>query len=99
MGRGGIFGQLPGEAGAEVDEDGPRLRHAQVKVRERGDEIRLLVPVPENAGFVVPEAVVFRQGACVPGPELREGHVHEAAPCRRALPDDIEILGAEKDGA
>ena len=74
----------------------PRLRHAQVEVRQGCHEIRPLRAVPEKPGLVLVEALIFRQGRRVPGPQLAQRRVHEPPPGRRTLPDELEILRGEE---
>ena len=98
MDGGGVLPQPLHKVGPVVNEDGPGLSHAQVKVVQSLEQGWIFRPVPQNPGLVLVEAVIFRQRGGIPGPQLADGAVQKLPPGRAPLPDEIQILGAEEDG-
>ena len=84
------------EVGPIMDEQGPHLGHAQVKVVQGGQQGGVLVPVPQDAGLVLIQSAVFRQGLGVPGAELTDSAVQKPPPGGGPLPDKIQVLRAEQ---
>ena len=95
---GGVAVQRLGELLAVVDQNCPEADHPLVEVRQQLQEIRPLVAVPQDAGLVLIEPVILRQGGRVPGPQLAEGRVHEPPAGGGALPDEIQVVRTEEHG-
>ena len=98
VGARGIVREELTEAGAVIDEHRAALRHAEVEIGERVEQRGVLLRVAQDARLVVVEAVILAQRRVVARAELGEREVHEAPPCRGAVADEQEIVGAEIDG-
>ena len=96
MMAGGIPIQRLGKLLAVVDQHRAEADHPLVEIRQQIQEIRPLVAVPQDAGLVLIEPVILRQGRRVAGPQLAEGRIHEPPPGGGPLPDEIQILRTEE---
>ena len=93
-----ILRQRPAVTGPVVDQHRSHLTQPPVEVRQGGQQLGVVAAVPENAGLVLIEPVVFRQCLPVPGPQLAEGQVHEPTAGGSPLPDEHQILRGEEHG-
>ena len=98
VGARGIVREELTEAGAIIDKHRAALRHAEVEIGERVEQRGVLLRVAQDARLVVVEAVILAQRRVVARAELGEREIHEAPPCRGAVADEQEIVGAEIDG-
>ena len=68
--KGGILRQTPGKLGPVVDHHRSHLHHPLAEVRQRRQQIRPLLGVPEDAGLVFMGPVVLGKRRGIPGAEL-----------------------------
>lgn len=96
MDGGGALVQTPDKVGPVVDHQRTRLGHTQVEVVQRVQQGGVVRPVPQNAGLMLVQPVVLRQGGGISGPQLTDGAVQKPPPRRRAVPDQSQILRTEQ---
>lgn len=96
MSLGGVLPQLFAEGRPVADQHRAHLNEPMVELRQGVQQAGKVLAVPEDTGLVLVQAAVLRQRLGVPGPQLAQGQIHELSPCRRAVPDEKQILRREK---
>lgn len=96
MSLGGVLPQLFAEGRTVADQHRAHLNEPVVELRQGVQQAGKVLAVPEDTGLVLVQAAVLRQRLGVPGPQLAQGQIHEPSPCRRAVPDEKQILRREK---
>ena len=79
-----------------VDQHRAYLAEPRVEVRQRREQLRILLAVAQDPRLVLVQAGVLRERLRVPRPQLAEREVHEPPPRRRAVADEKEVFGREK---
>ena len=96
VGLGGIFCQALTELGAVMDKDSPCLTKAGIELGQGVQQGGIILAVPQDAGLVLIEAGVLRQGRRVTRTQLAQGIIHKPPPRSRAVANQKEILGSEE---
>ena len=92
----GLLRQRLDIAGAVRNDEGARLGHAEVILRQDLQEGRVVIALAQQGGLLVEQAAVFRKGRFIIRAELADDAVHQSAAAGCALFEDHKVLRAEQ---
>ena len=79
-----------------MDQQRSCLGHAHGKLIQCVQQGGLFLAVPQNAGLVLVEPLIFRKCLRVPGPKLADAIIQKAPPGGGSFSDQIQVLRAEQ---
>ena len=97
MGR-GVPAQSLGKLGPVMDQHGSQMHQLGIELRQGVEQVRVILCVPENPGFMLIGPGIGRQSLGIPGPQLAQSPVHKPPSGSGALPDEHQILRGEEHG-